>query len=165
MGQPVQRQSPLYATEKTASYDVESVRPDFPILSRKMNGKPLVYLDNAATAQKPVQVIQALDRYYNEYNANVFRGVYQISEEATAAYENARKRIAELINAKDPTEIVFVRGTTEAINLVAHSWGRPNIGLGDGIMLTEMEHHSNIVPWQLLAKEKGPQLKYVGVTD
>src|SRR5919109_2264810 len=165
MGQPVQRQSPLYATEKTASYDVERVRADFPILGRMMNGKRLVYLDNAATAQKPVQVIQTIDRYYKEYNANVFRGVYQISEEATAAYENARKRIAELINASAPSEIVFVRGTTEAINLVAHSWGRPNISLGDGIMLTEMEHHSNIVPWQLLAREKSAQLKYVGITE
>ncbi len=146
MGQPMQRHATLYASEKAVSYDLERVRADFPILKREINGKPLVYLDSAATSQKPVQVIEALDRYYREYNANVFRGVYQISEEATAAYETARKRIAELINAKDPSEIIFVRGTTEAINLVAHSWGRPNIGLGDSIMLTEMEHHSNIVP-------------------
>ncbi len=161
----MQRPATIYTSEKSAPYDVERVRADFPILSRTMNGRPLVYLDSAATSQKPTQVIEAMDRYYNQYNANVFRGVYQISEEATAAYERARKRITELINAKDSSEIVFVRGTTEAINLVAHSWGRANIGLGDAIMLTEMEHHSNIVPWQLLAREKVAQLKYVGVTD
>src|SRR5881296_1501014 len=165
MGQPMQRHATLYASEKAVSYDLERVRADFPILKREINGKPLVYLDSAATPQKPVQVIEALDRYYNEYNANVFRGVYQISEEATAAYESARKRIADLINAKDSSEIIFVRGTTEAINLVAHSWGRSNIGLGDSVMLTEMEHHSNIVPWQLLARDKGAQLKYVGISD
>jgi len=161
----MQRHATLYASEKAVSYDLARVRADFPILKREINGKPLVYLDSAATSQKPVQVIEALDRYYNEYNANVFRGVYQISEEATAAYESARKRIADLVNAKDPSEIIFVRGTTEAINLVAHSWGRSNIGLGDSIMLTEMEHHSNIVPWQLLARDKGAQLKYVGISD
>src|SRR5436309_4036083 len=165
MGQPMQRHATLYASEKAVSYDLERVRADFPILKREINGKPLVYLDSAATSQKPVQVIEGLDRYYREYNANVFRGVYQISEEATAAYETARKRIAELINAKDPSEIIFVRGTTEAINLVAHSWGRSNIGLGDSVMLTEMEHHSNIVPWQQLSREKGASLKYVGISD
>lgn len=165
MGQPMQHQASLYRNEQASSYDVEQVRGDFPILSRKMNGQPLVYLDNAAMSQKPVEVIAALDRYYNEYNANVYRGVYRISEEATLAYENARKKIAKLINANSPSEIIFVRGTTEAINLVAESWGRSNIGLGDGIMLTEMEHHSNIVPWQRLAREKTATLKYVGVTD
>src|SRR5256885_14165851 len=161
----MQRHAQVYPSKKTSGYDVGLARADFPILKREINGKPLVYLDSAATSQKPVQVIEALDRYYREYNANVFRGVYQISEEATAAYETARKRIAELINAKDPSEIIFVRGTTEAINLVAHSWGRSNIGLGDSIMLTEMEHHSNIVPWQLLARDKGGQLKHVGISD
>src|SRR5207247_3607157 len=165
MGQPMQRHANLYAGEKAVSYDLERVRADFPILKREINGKPLVYLDSAATSQKPVQVIEDLDRYYSEYNAHVFRGVYQISEEATAAYETARKRIAELINAKDPSEIIFVRGTTEAINLAAYSWGRSNIGLGDSIMLTEMEHHSNIVPWQQLALEKGASLKYVGISE
>src|SRR4029077_16179001 len=165
MGDSMQRHLPVYSSAKVGSYDVERIRADFPILGRLMNGKPLAYLDNAATSQKPVQVIESIDRYYNEYNANVYRGVYRISEEATLAYENARKQIAGLINAKYPSEIVFVRGTTEAINLVAHSWGRPNIGLGESIMLTEMEHHSNIVPWQLLAAEKTAQLKYVGVTD
>jgi cysteine desulfurase / selenocysteine lyase len=161
----MQRHASFLSNEKTKSYDVERVRADFPILKRQMNGKPMAYLDNAATAQKPIQVIEALDHYYNLYNANVYRGVYQISEEATIAYENSRKKIAELINARDPSEIVFVRGTTEAINLVAESWGRSNIGLGDGIMLTEMEHHSNIVPWQRLAREKTAPIKYVGITD
>ena len=161
----MQRHATIYDSEKALAYDVEKIRLDFPILKRQMNGRPLVYLDNAATSQRPLQVVAAMDRFYNEYNANVFRGVYQISEEATAAYEKARRKIAEFINARDPSEIVFVRGTTEAINLIAHSWGRANIGLGDEIMLTEMEHHSNIVPWQLLAREKGANLKYVGVSD
>jgi cysteine desulfurase/selenocysteine lyase len=162
-----------YATQKQATayihgkepYDVETVRQDFPILKRIINKKPLAYLDNAATTQKPREVINELARFYNEYNANVHRGVYKISEEATAAYEEARAKIARLVNAKTSSEIIFVRGTTEAINLVAQSWGGTSIGLGDGIILTEMEHHSNIVPWQLLAKQKGAHLKYVGLTD
>src|SRR5256884_8341393 len=161
----MQRHAQVYPSKKTSRYDVGLVRADFPILRREINGRPLVYLDNAATSQKPVQVIEALDRFYNQYNANVYRGVYRISEEATVAYEEARRKIAHLINARDPSEIIFVRGTTEAINLVAHSWGRSNIGLGDSVMLTEMEHHSNIVPWQLLARDKGAQLKYVGISD
>ena len=164
MGHSMQHHAQTHTHEETISYDVEKIRSDFPILKRLINGKPLTYLDNAATSQRPVQVVEAMDRYYTEYNANVFRGVYRMSEEATVAYEKARKKIADLINARDPSEIVFVRGTTEAINLVAESWGRSNIGLGDGIMLTEMEHHSNIVPWQRLAREKGAHLKYVGVS-
>src|SRR5229473_4057117 len=151
--------------QKTIPYNVDKIREDFPILKRVINGKPLVYLDNAATTQKPEQVIETLDRYYREYNANIHRGIYKISEEATSAHEEARAKVARFINAQSPDEIVFVRGTTEAINLVAQSWGRTNIGPGDGIMLTEMEHHSNIVPWQLLAKEKAAHLKYVGVTS
>src|SRR5712692_4690652 len=151
--------------QKTIAYNVEKIREDFPILKRVTDGKPLVYLDNAATSQKPEQVIETLDRYYREYNANIHRGIYKISEEATAAHEEARAKVARFINAQSSDEIVFVRGTTEAINLVAHSWGRSNISLGDGIMLTEMEHHSNIVPWQLLAKEKTASLKYVGLSD
>ena len=165
MGQPMQRPATTFASATSGSYDVERVRADFPILHRMINGKPMVYLDSAATSQKPRQVIETLDQYYNECNANVFRGVYRISEEATVLYENARKKIAHLINARDPSEIVFVRGTTEAINLVAETWGKTNVKLGDSIMLTEMEHHSNIVPWQKLAQEKTAQLKYVGVTD
>ncbi len=151
--------------QKTVPYDLDRIRNDFPILNRVINGKRLVYLDNAATAQKPKQVIETVDRYYSEYNANIHRGIYKISEEATTAHEEARAKIARFINARRPEEIVFVRGTTEGINLIAHSWGRPNIGLGDGILLTEMEHHSNIVPWQLLARDKGASLKYVGITD
>ena len=151
--------------QKTVPFDIEKVREDFPILKRKINGKPIVYLDNAATSQKPRQVIETVERYYEEYNANIHRGIYSISEEATTAHENARAKVARFINAKSPEEIVFLRGTTEAINLVANSWGRTNIGPGDGIMLTEMEHHSNIVPWQLLAKEKAAHLKYIGVTS
>ncbi len=151
--------------QKTVPFDIEKVREDFPILKRKINGKPIVYLDNAATSQKPRQVIETVERYYEEYNANIHRGIYSISEEATTAHENARAKVARFINARSPEEIVFLRGTTEAINLVANSWGRTNIGPGDGIMLTEMEHHSNIVPWQLLAKEKAAHLKYVGVTS
>jgi cysteine desulfurase/selenocysteine lyase len=161
----MQRHAQVYPIKKTSGYDVERIRADFPILKREINGKPIVYLDNAATSQKPVQVIEALDRFYNHYNANVYRGVYRISEEATVAYEEARRKIAHLINARDPSEIIFVRGTTEAINLVAYSWGRSNIGLGDSIMLTEMEHHSNIVPWQQLSREKGASLRYVGISD
>jgi cysteine desulfurase / selenocysteine lyase len=151
--------------QKTIPFDVEKVREDFPILKRQANGKPIVYLDNAATSQKPRQVIEAIERYYREYNANIHRGIYRISEEATAAHEDARARIARFINAHSWEEIVFLRGTTEAINLVAQTWGRTNIGPGDGLILTEMEHHSNIVPWQLLAKEKAASLKYVGVSD
>ena len=151
--------------QKTIAYNVGKIREDFPILRRVINGKPLVYLDNAATTQKPEQVIETLDRYYREYNANIHRGIYKISEEATAAHEEARAKVARFINAGSPDEIVFVRGTTEAINLVAQTWGRSNIGLGDGIMLTKMEHHSNIVPWQLLEKEKTACLKYVGISD
>src|SRR5256884_1505752 len=161
----MQRHAQVSPAKKTSEYDVMQVRADFPILRREINGRPLVYLDNAATPQKPVQVIEALDRFYNQYNANVYRGVYRISEEATVAYEEARRKIAHLINARDPSEIIFVRGTTEAINLAAHSWGRSNIGLGDGVMLSEMEHHSNIVPWQRLAREKGASLKYVGISE
>ncbi len=151
--------------QKTVPFDVEKIREDFPILKRVIDGKPLVYLDNAATSQKPKQVIETLDRYYREYNANIHRGIYKMSEEATSAHEEARAKIARFINAQSTQEIVFLRGTTEAINLVAQSWGRANIGLGDSIMLTEMEHHSNIVPWQLLAREKAANLKYVGVSD
>jgi cysteine desulfurase / selenocysteine lyase len=151
--------------QKTVAFDVEKIREDFPILKRQINGKPLVYLDNAATSQKPKQVIEALEQFYEEYNANIHRGIYSISERATQAHEEARAKIARFINASSPQEIVFVRGTTEAINLVAQSWGRSNIGLGDGIILTEMEHHSNIVPWQLLARERTANLKYIGVNE
>ncbi len=141
----------------------ERVRQDFPILQQTVYGKPLVYLDSAATSQKPRVVIDALTRYYQEYNANVHRGIYRMAEEATQRYEEARARVARFINAPRPEEIVFTRGTTEAINLVAATWGRANIRAGDEILLTEMEHHSNIVPWQLLAAEKEARLRYLPI--
>src|SRR5881397_284943 len=149
----------------TLAFDVAKIREDFPILHRQVDGRTIAYLDNAATTQKPKQVIDTLVNYYTNYNANIHRGIYRISEEATAAHEEARAKIARFINASSPQEIVFVRGTTEAINLVAQSWGRHNLGPGDGIILTQMEHHSNIVPWQLLCREKHSHLKYVGITD
>ena len=145
--------------------DVESVRADFPILSRKVKDKPLVYLDSAATSQKPSAVIDAMDDYYRRYNANPHRGVYLLSEEATAAYESARQRVGAFVNAPSPKEIIFTRNTTEAINLVRYSWGRANVHRGDRILLTEMEHHSNLVPWQLLAQEVGARLEFLCIDD
>ncbi|MBI3953382.1 MAG: cysteine desulfurase [Chloroflexi bacterium] len=147
------------------SYDVAAVRRDFPILSRVVHGKPLVYLDNAATSQKPRQVIDALVKYYTEYNANIHRGVYLLSQEATEVYEQAREKVAKFINSPGFESIIFTRNTTEAINLVAYAWGRGNISAGDEIVLSGMEHHSNMVPWQLLAKERGATLRFVEVLD
>lgn len=141
------------------------LRQDFPILQRTVsNGKPLVYLDNAATSQKPTAVIEAMDDYYRRSNANVHRGVHTLSEEATAAYEGAREKVARFINAS-PRQVIFTRGTTESINLVAYSWGRANLGPGDEVLITEMEHHANIVPWQILREQLGFTLRYVPVTD
>lgn len=140
---------------------VASIRRDFPILARTFAGRPLVYLDNAATTQKPASVIRALQDYYRRSNANVHRALYALAEEATAAYEQARRRVQSFLGARSPSEIVFTRGATEAINLVAHSWGRENIAAGDEILLSEMEHHSNLVPWQLLAAEKGARLRFL----
>jgi cysteine desulfurase/selenocysteine lyase len=145
--------------------NVTKIRADFPILRRKIGGKPLVYLDNAATSQKPKGVIDAIDRYYHEYNANVHRGVHRLSEEATVAFEQSREEFARFIGAKAAKEIIFVRNATEALNLVALSWARANLKSGDRILLTEMEHHSNIVPWQMLAKEKGLRIDYVEIRD
>ncbi|HEY3247569.1 MAG TPA: cysteine desulfurase [bacterium] len=139
----------------------ETVRADFPLLARTMHGKPLVYLDSAATSQKPARVIDALVRYYQEYNANIHRGIYLIAEEATAQYEASRAKVATFIHAARPEEVVFTRSTTEAINLVAYAWGRANVGAGDEILLTEMEHHSNLVPWQMLAAEREARLRFV----
>ena len=143
----------------------DRVRADFPILQQRMNGKPLVYLDSAATSQKPKQVIEALVRYYEEYNANVHRGIYRIAEQATEAYEAARRKVAGFINASRPEELIFTRSTTEAINLVAYAWGRTNVRAGDEILLTEMEHHSNLVPWQMLAAERNARLLFVPFDD
>lgn len=143
--------------------DVNKIRADFPILTRPVHGRPLVYLDNAATSQKPEVVIRAMDDYYRRYNANVHRGVHTLAEEATAAYEGARRTVGRFINASSPREVVFVRNTTEAINLVALSWGRANVGAGDMVILTLMEHHSNLVPWQLLAQATGARLEFIGL--
>src|SRR5207249_488570 len=125
------------------------------------HGKPLIYLDSTATTQKPFQVIEALEHYYRTYNANIHRGVYAIAEEATARYEEVRGKVARVLNARSPNEIVFTRGTTESVNLVSNAWGRKNVGKGDVILLTEMEHHSNLVPWQILAAEKGATLRFI----
>src|SRR2546421_3602781 len=141
------------------------IRNDFPILSRQVHGKPLVYLDSAASSQKPRAVIDAMNVYYETYHANVHRGVYQISEEATAAMEKARVKVARFINARQSKQVIFTRNTTESINLVAISWGSANISAGDLIILTEMEHHSNLVPWQLLAQRTGARLEFVPVTS
>ena len=144
----------------------ENLRKDFPILKRTVrDNKRLVYLDNASTTQKPNQVIDSISDYYRNYNSNIHRAVYALAEEATEAYEKTRDKIATFINVKDRQEIIFVRGTTEAINLVAYAWGRSNIKEGDIIVTTEYEHHSNIVPWQLLTKEKGAKLEYIGMDD
>ncbi|HXF71822.1 MAG TPA: cysteine desulfurase [Actinomycetota bacterium] len=151
--------------ERPAALDVARVREDFPILSRTVEGKPLVYLDSAATSQKPRQVIACLRDFYERHNANVHRGIYALSEEATELYEAARAKVAAFLGAPDPSCIVFTRGTTESINLVAYAWGRKFLREGDEVLLTEMEHHSNIVPWQLAARATGATLRYVPLTD
>ena len=144
----------------------ENIRKDFPILTRKVrDNKSLVYLDNASTTQKPNQVIDAITDYYRNHNANIHRAVYALAEESTEAYEGARDKIANFVNIKNRQELIFVRGTTEAINLVAYAWGRPHINEGDIIVTTEYEHHSNIVPWQLLTQEKHAKLEYIGMDD
>lgn len=149
--------------EKLTAINVLKIREDFPILKREVNGKPLIYFDNAATSQKPSVVIEALRRYYSEYNANIHRGIHKLAEEATLAHEEAREKVAKFINANRTEEIVFTRNATEAINLVAYTWGRANIVPGDKIVLTIMEHHSNIVPWQLLAQEKNAQIEFIKI--
>ncbi len=145
--------------------DVASIREDFPILKQRVNDKPLVYLDNAATSQKPQAVIDALVNYYTCINSNVHRGVHTLSQRATDAYEESRSKVRQFINAADDKEIIFVRGTTEGINLVAQTYGRQNIGPDDEIIISAMEHHSNIVPWQILCQEKGAHLKVVPIND
>jgi cysteine desulfurase/selenocysteine lyase len=149
----------------SAAFDPHVIRRDFPILERRINGRPLVYLDSASSSQKPNVVIDAVDRYYREYNANVHRGIYSIGEESTAANERARVHVGRFINAPDSHEIIFTRNATEAINLVAYSWGRRNINRGDPIVLTEMEHHANLVPWQLLVQERDGDLEFIPITD
>jgi cysteine desulfurase / selenocysteine lyase len=153
------------AGEAREPLDAVALRADFPILSTQIHGHPLVYLDSASTSQKPEVVLDAMDEFYRNYNANVHRGIYEIGERATAAYEAARRSAARFINAPDPHEVVFTRNATEAINLVAYSWGRRNISRGDVIVLTEMEHHANLVPWQLLVQEKDGDLEFIPITD
>ena len=149
----------------SSGFDAERVRADFPVLQQMVNGKPLVYLDNGATSQKPQAVIDELVRYYSTENANVHRGVHTLSQNATEDYEGARAKVKRLLNAADDHEIVFTRGTTEGINIVAQSYGRRNIGEGDEIIVSNMEHHSNIVPWQMLCEEKGAVLRVVPIDD
>ncbi len=151
-------------TSKTTR-TIADIRSDFPILARQVHGKPLVYLDSTASSQKPNAVIEAMSHYYQNYNANVHRGVYELSEDATAAMEKARVKVARFINARQSKQIIFTRNTSESINLVAYTWGNANIHAGDLIVLTEMEHHSNLVPWQLLAQRTGARLEFIPVNE
>ena len=149
----------------TEGYDVEAVRRDFPILHQKVYGHELVYLDNAATSQKPRVVIDAISRYYESGNANIHRGVHYLSEHATEEHEAARRTVQQFLNAADKREIIFVRSATEAINLVAQSYGRKHVQAGDEVLITAMEHHSNIVPWQILCEEKDAKLRVLPIND
>jgi cysteine desulfurase/selenocysteine lyase len=155
----------MTTVQQSGTRSAEDIRQDFPILARQVHGKPLVYLDSTASSQKPLVVIEAMSAYYETTHANVHRGVYEISEEATAKMEKARVKVARFINARQSKQVIFTRNTTESINLVAYSWGFANIDAGDVIVLTEMEHHSNLVPWQLLAQRTGARLEFVPVTD
>ncbi len=146
-------------------HDIDRIRSDFPILSCQINSKPLVYFDNAATSQKPRQVIETVDRYYREYNSNIHRGVHTLSEKATTAYEQSRKKVSSYINAQSIRQIIFTRGTTECINLIAQSYGRSMLKAGDEIIVSEMEHHSNIVPWQILCEQVGTVLRVIPIND
>jgi len=157
---------PRGGTSDVKLLDTTRIRRDFPVLSRTVaGGKPVVYLDNAATTQKPVQVLEAMDRVYREHNANIHRGVYEFSETTTAAFEGAREKVARFINAPQTREVVFVRNATEGVNLVAYAWGRERVKRGDRIVTTVLEHHSNFVPWQQLAAEVGAELAVVGIDD
>lgn len=142
--------------------DIKTIRQDFPILQVEAHPNvPLIYLDSAASSQKPIQVIEAMNAYYHSYNANVHRGIHALSEAATNAYEGARERVAQFINAPESAEVIYVRNATEAFNLVAFTWGRVNLGPGDEVLITEMEHHANIVPWQMICQERGATLRYI----
>src|SRR5688572_20587925 len=148
------------------SFDVEKIRKDFPILQRETQpGVRVVYLDSTATSQKPQQVIDAMNNYYQRSNANIHRGVHTLAEEATSLYEGAREKIAKFINASSSREIIYTRNTTESIDLVAYSWARANLKAGDLVVLTEMEHHSNLVPWHMLQAERGIELEFIPVTE
>jgi cysteine desulfurase/selenocysteine lyase len=148
-----------------AGFDVERVREDFPVLKQKVHGKPLVYLDNAATSQKPLAVIEAIRRFYEVDCANIHRGVHELSQRSTAAYEQTRAKVKQFLNPRTKNELIFVRGATEGINLVAQSWGRKCVKTGDEIVISAMEHHSNIVPWQMLCEEKGAKLRVIPIDD
>ena len=156
---------PADVREGSAEFDVQKLRRDFPILQRRVHGRPLVYLDNAATSQKPQVVIDAICRYHERDNANIHRGVHFLSEHATEEYEGARRTVQSFLNAADASEIIFVRGATEAINLVAQTYGRANVHAGDEVLITAMEHHSNIVPWQILCEDMGATLRVVPIND
>jgi len=155
----------MTTTTTQPAFDVRTIRAQFPALDQTVHGKPLVYLDNAATSQKPLPVIEAIDDYYRTYNSNVHRGLHALSEKATAEYEGAREKVRRFVNAESVEQIIFTRGTTESINLVAQSWARPNLGPGDEVLITHMEHHSNIVPWQIVCGQTGATLKVVPITD
>jgi len=161
---PLEFHTPIAGTN-IPGYDVEKIRRDFPILQQQVHGHPLVYLDNAATSQKPRAVIDAISRYYERGNANIHRGVHYLSEHATAEHEAARRTVQRFLNAADKREIIFVRSATEAVNLVAQSYGRTHVGAGDEVLITAMEHHSNIVPWQILCEEKGAQLRVLPINE
>jgi cysteine desulfurase/selenocysteine lyase len=163
--QPTARDVAQPVRARAAQIDVERIRRDFPILRQRVRNKPLVYLDNAATSQKPQAVIDAVERYYSAENANIHRGVHHLSERATVAYDRARERVQRFLNAAESREIIFVRGTTEAINLVAYSFARPRLKAGDEIVLSVMEHHSNIVPWQLAVDAVGARLRVIPMSD
>ncbi|MBS4066645.1 MAG: cysteine desulfurase [Chitinophagaceae bacterium] len=155
----------MIETLQHTAFDVQAIREQFPVLKRIVKGKPLVYFDNAATAQKPKAVIEALTEYYEKYNANIHRGIHSLAEEATAAYESTRDTVQQFINAKHREEIIFTRGVTESINLVAYTWARTNLKPGDEIIISGMEHHSNIVPWQIIAEITGAKLNVIPVDD
>ena len=155
----------ILLSQKKLSLDVESIRKDFPILAREFHGKPLVYLDNAATTQKPRSVIDALTKFYAFENANIHRGIYDLSEETTQAFEEGRKKIQNFLKAREAREIIFVRGATEGINLAAYGYGREFVQMGDEIIISGMEHHSNIVPWQILCQELGARLRVIPIND
>src|SRR5579862_2758849 len=157
--------STLSSRQVTAVFDVEKIREDFPVLKQNIHGKPLVYLDSAATAQKPFAVIDAIRRFHEVDCANIHRGVHELSQRSTAAYEETRGKAKKFLNSKSKSELIFVRGMTEGINLVASSWGRRNVQAGDEIIISALEHHSNIVPWQMLCEEKGARLRVVPVNE
>ena len=157
-------EAPLRVVSSTPAFDVEAVRQDFPILHQQVHDQPLAYLDNAASAQRPVQVIEAVAEYYRRDHANVHRGVHALSQRATDAFEGAREKVRRFIKAASTKEVIFTRGTTEAINLVAQSWGRANLGAGDEVVITHLEHHANIVPWQMVCQQTGATLKVIPMT-